>query len=911
MKRIASVSAVVSALGFALLSPARSAPIAQGSPVPVSPGKLGFVSGAHLDPDSGRIFLLGDGDPAAPEVTPELLATSLNWVFPETQRMPYVSIDPIPENPTGPHMLIDLDPASKDTEFGWILFEADRLLKCLALGVDNVFAVPETSNVPGHRDLFEIAEALPDTKDSGSAVWSRFWFHPLSNRVRWDDSTLRIEECRLGVRTEVMVLEKGRLVSTQGRQDPAAKAFADHFTERYRDYGTEFPVFLSLEQLGRMLLVSAWLRQIRDEVRPVSVAWTRSAGGPRFEMPRYTPSLRASRETQSTRGDVTEIVRHEIFGGVDLSVTPNRAPTDASFESWKKTVPEIARNTESGPFPWEGGMAAKIPASPVFAGTATKTPLMHLRVEGRDLGLETRDFPYARDPLGEGSAREFALPSLPSYRPRGHEGRIGEFAVEGRPQSRMEDRHFELNGPDGGRIGVFDTYRVEPLSGEIHIGDSKNTSPGWFLTPERDQPGVIWAVEGNQRRWAFDAPSGSVVAEFRGDQLYHYRYNRRGRLERVETRGEEGESAVVTLTRDREDGPVAAVTTADGQRVSMRSEARNSRPNTPLDFEVFNEVGESRSLHYDPAKRRFSLPEGILLSEKGFHPVEAAADRILPHLPSGERDLRIHDLGGYSILQNGLKGRLVPTRKTEFERNAAKASGLSEAELRKSEFATLFAAEDPTEMRFIVDDSPSFRNHLGTISSKLWPQQLHISTRNRERAVQNLRRMETLSDQAPGKVKVELLAGTLEGQEAAIAELRRAASVEPGVATDPSPSPVSVVVAHSREGTAEQVHEVCGRSGGGFVLGLFCNTSRTATESQRIADQMVEAGAGAAVVPQGLLDAKDAARVLDKIKESPLERGQNPLEWIRSILQDLGLERSFGTPTSMRGEPEGDGAIPG
>ncbi len=63
-----------------------------------------------------------------------------------------------------------------------------------------------------------------------------------------------------------------------------------------------------------------------------------------------------------------------------------------------------------------------------------------------------------------------------------------------------------------------------------------------------------------------------------------------------------------------------------------------------------------------------------------------------------------------------------------------------------------------------------------------------------------------------------------------------------------------------------------------------------------MADRMVEAGAGAAIVPRGLLDAKDAARIMEEMNQFPTTG--NPFQWFNGILKRLGLEEKFGPPTA-------------
>ncbi len=879
---------------------------------------LGMVTGAYLDRDSGRVILTGDG--VNTELSPKesMIATAFQWVFPETPRMPYVSIDPTPEDPEGPFMLIDFDPVSRGTEFGWIMFEADRLMKCLALGSDNIFGLPETSSVPGYRNMFDWAESVKEDKEGGPAVWSRFWFHPLAGTVQWDDTAIKILDCRVGVKTEVMILQGGKLISTEGTQDPAAKAFADHFTQNYRAFGEEFPVFLQLEQLSRLMLVSEWLREIREDAQPISLAWVRSVGGPGFDMPVLTPSLRAARESTKTVGNVIETSRRELFGGVDLAVKASRATPDRNFSEWRDGISQSVSGFKEGEVSVRLG-AEKGRILPGFEGPEIARKgdvLLTTRSDGEIFGMEARPNLLSRAELGDGSGRELALPFLPSYRPEGFLGRSNQMGVEGRVDTMLETRVYELTGPQGERIGWFDRHQISPLSQDIIVENSRNVESNWALHPDRSNPGIMWAAEGGRRKWAFQMDSGDLIAEFRGERLFHYRYNHRGKIESVEmdARAGEGKETVFRIGRDHEGGRVTSLRSADDQRITLRSESRQAPGSATVEFEARNEGRETKQIRYDRSKDAFELADGSRMADSGFSSIQRNRDAVLKHFSEGGSNLSIIGNDGVTLALAGKNTIVIPVRENEVERQFAKAAGMSREMLAESRLGQFFP-EGNTEPVLVFHESASMRLNAATVGGKLREDQTIISTANPARAKRNLKHIMEMELPETGGIKVEVLTDTLQGQDQALRELSTTIAQSPGSGSSGRPVPFSVLVAHTREGTQEQVLDLCRSNAGSVVMGLFCNTKTTTRESQELADSMVAAGALVAIVPRGILDSRDVPPLVHELNQTSFRKGENLLQWVNGILKKLGMEDKFCPKTAEVNEgdaPDGRwGSVPG
>ncbi|MFH0736793.1 MAG: RHS repeat-associated core domain-containing protein [bacterium] len=124
------------------------------------------IIGAYWDNNIGQLVLLGKKNGKQlnvnfPVMDLDHLMVALRAVY--TDESLGVSIDPadsylkngnIP--PSGTNMNVRYLGNTKETQFGAILFEADRILKCLSLGVDNVDKKPVVYKVQGYRNEIQM-----------------------------------------------------------------------------------------------------------------------------------------------------------------------------------------------------------------------------------------------------------------------------------------------------------------------------------------------------------------------------------------------------------------------------------------------------------------------------------------------------------------------------------------------------------------------------------------------------------------------------------------------------------------------------------------------------------------------------------------------------------------------------------
>lgn len=229
------------------------------------------LDGAQFDDENKQLILFGPYTEKPGPLTLDDLVIALWARFHEKQN-PGMTIDPVKGDKTGPIMEVKFFGGTKDTRFGQVMFECDRLMKCLSLGEDNVTHRALGLRVPAFQTLPNLILLLDKSQQGPS--WARFWIVPALEKFPDDDSrfkpvlaesddcrTVRFVQWRLYVETEQMHdAGKGKdLVSSGGKKDESSKRFADHFTANYDAIAEEYPVFGQLKEMAKLVVLADWI----------------------------------------------------------------------------------------------------------------------------------------------------------------------------------------------------------------------------------------------------------------------------------------------------------------------------------------------------------------------------------------------------------------------------------------------------------------------------------------------------------------------------------------------------------------------------------------------------------------------------------------------------------------------------
>lgn len=267
--------------------------------------QLGELEGAAYDPVSGQLVLYGSGPQVAlPPMATDDLVAAYRSVFEHAGEDPGVTIGTVPPPPGFEgEQGVGYSGGVEQTHLGWVLFEADRVLKSYTMGEDNVTGEAVQSLVPGYESVLD--RIVADGGESGAAE-HRLWFVPdsfLLGLSPESDNSMVFTEASLKVLTESKL-------SGETGENAAAAGTAAHFTDNFDLYAEEQPVWQELLAVARIVSVLQWMR---DEGIPLDTGWFDRYQLPAWQTPLHTPTNTVSGQTA---GGATVTVT----GGVDMEM---------------------------------------------------------------------------------------------------------------------------------------------------------------------------------------------------------------------------------------------------------------------------------------------------------------------------------------------------------------------------------------------------------------------------------------------------------------------------------------------------------------------------------------------------------------------------------------------------------------
>ena len=276
---------------------------------------LSDVYGAFYDPQAGRIVFIGERILDAPQMDRNLLAAALRAVY--SGAFPGVSIDPSSDPSV---MKVRYEGQTENTRFGAIMFEADRILKALSRGEDNLTKETVISSVAGFKSIFD-RQKSDLNRTVGSSLY-RLWFKPdkLALKKTTDGRSVAFTES-----TMVCDWEKMQGVDP----GPTVQAFVNHLNNNLQQIADEQPIFQEMLFLEKVVGLALWMREQNLFLDPNLL------GIEPFETPTTTP---ATNITSSVNvGD--SIWTLMSTGGVDFSITNSYIPdTDKQAAQLKEAA---------------------------------------------------------------------------------------------------------------------------------------------------------------------------------------------------------------------------------------------------------------------------------------------------------------------------------------------------------------------------------------------------------------------------------------------------------------------------------------------------------------------------------------------------------------------------------------------
>ncbi|MFQ5711397.1 MAG: RHS repeat-associated core domain-containing protein [Candidatus Geothermarchaeales archaeon] len=272
-------------------------------------GDVSDITGAVYDEETGRLILIGKKNQSLPKMEMDDFVVAVRSVYGGED--PGVSIDPVNPGLHDGRMKVVYLGETEDTRFGLIMFEADRYLKSLSLGIDTNTGEPFDPGVPGYQSELDLM--LKHPKLIQPLWWHRIWFFPdeLTLKVSEDNKSVVFDKAKIKVEARFVMFIGGRKVDIDA-SDPAVDEFVNFLTEHYDEFAAEKKELRELVQLAKIVGIVKWLK---DKGIPID----------RLAIDDYevrsvdTPSnTRGFNVTGTAQTDIW-IINMTLYGGVDLS----------------------------------------------------------------------------------------------------------------------------------------------------------------------------------------------------------------------------------------------------------------------------------------------------------------------------------------------------------------------------------------------------------------------------------------------------------------------------------------------------------------------------------------------------------------------------------------------------------------
>lgn len=224
-------------------------------------------SPSALFADSGKIYAAVDPDTKefSSLLNPDDIAVLIRGIFQSRDYSIWLTIDP-PASSVYQKIYGEVKYGGliQNTHIGSVLFESDRIMKCLSVGFDNRTAEPLELGNWSKSEFDFLAQISVEQSVVQGQEWHRFWFTTEEAIVEIDhkEKTVRLKGPVLVVKTERMQMVNGKLQSSfKPVKNTSSQMWTDHFNANFQKYAEIYPVLKELEAVARWSVLLMALRE--------------------------------------------------------------------------------------------------------------------------------------------------------------------------------------------------------------------------------------------------------------------------------------------------------------------------------------------------------------------------------------------------------------------------------------------------------------------------------------------------------------------------------------------------------------------------------------------------------------------------------------------------------------------------
>ena len=186
---------------------------------------------------------------------PEDIVILIRGIYNSPDHCIWQTIDPPPnKHDWERYGLIYYGGMVENTHVGMVMFESDRIMKCLSGGYDNRSGKPINLSLGYKSEWDYMPEISFDDQFIEEEEWHRFWFTTKDTIVQYDPDSkvVKIIGNPLSIKTERMEMINGKLESTfDPDYDSSSYKWTRHFEDNLLSYAKYYPVLYELHELSR------------------------------------------------------------------------------------------------------------------------------------------------------------------------------------------------------------------------------------------------------------------------------------------------------------------------------------------------------------------------------------------------------------------------------------------------------------------------------------------------------------------------------------------------------------------------------------------------------------------------------------------------------------------------------------
>lgn len=281
---------------------------------------ISSIEGAYIEKDN--IYLVGKkrGEYSKPiALLPEDIVVAMRTVANSKVRGAMVNIKTPPGETTSNYGLIEYSGLIKNSHVGQVLFESDRLLKCISLGSDNILREEIPKSREYHMNKFDFRE--PPKNSTTREEWHKFWFFFNEMRIERDDKNmaLRFKDEKISVRTERM--KKGSQTDTYFEDSHKTETgkFSKHLSDNLNSFSSDYIAFREMLEISKLIAIAKWLLEnnivIKFNKKDIGSLYCRYTP---LMTPRVTVSFtRRLKDIDLRRYSIVDVEMNSV-GGIDM-----------------------------------------------------------------------------------------------------------------------------------------------------------------------------------------------------------------------------------------------------------------------------------------------------------------------------------------------------------------------------------------------------------------------------------------------------------------------------------------------------------------------------------------------------------------------------------------------------------------